>query len=413
MENTYFIYAIQAYDAHLVPYSADVPVEYPPLAWWIIYTPRFLNSQHITQTSEIQPALRAYAVIFRGFMFSCDLASAVLLTLIVRRRNPELLGWAMLTYTICTAILAHLLYDRLDIALLALMMGWGYCWLRAKENSSPAFVWSTAAYAVLGLSISFKLIPIICVPFLVLSDWRTQQKVKRLSAGMVALVLTIGLPFLIQYAISGPGVFAFLKYHGERGIQIESLYSTLMMIGSLFGRPVFVVESHSAFDLEGSLAKLMTALSNVLMYGFLAGTWLWAFFRRSAYGHEDAYRAACFVMVGALICSKVLSPQYFIWAIPLALLLAVDTLPARSATPWLLAALLIIFAGLTTWLFPYHYTNMPDHTGLLPIGSPDSSVLQPLPCIVLGLRNVLYLGIVILLGLLLYRKVDRIEGVKG
>ena len=257
--------------------------------------------------------------------------------------------------------------------------------------------WSAAGYTVLGLGIGFKLIPVICVPFLLLADWRGPQRIVHVSVGLAALAVTVGVPFLIQYVISGPGVFALLKYHGERRIQIESLYSTLMMIGSLFGHQIYVVQSHAAFDLEGSLANLMMALSSVLMYGFLAGLWLWAFFRRAAFQGAAAYRVACFALIGAVIFSKVLSPQYFLWSIPVAVLLAVDIAPTRGISIWLLAAMLIATAGLTTWLFPYHYANWPGHPGLLPINS-DPSVLLPVPCVVLGLRNFLYLGVVVWLG---------------
>jgi hypothetical protein len=406
VENTYFAYAMRAYDGHLAPYQT-LPVEYPPVAWWIIYVPRLLDSRHITDPNQIEPVLRTYTQVFRSLMFLCDIGSAALLLLIVKKRRPALLGWAALTYTATTAILCHVLYDRLDIAMLLLVLAWAFCWLRSQDKADRQIAWSIAAYAILGLSISFKLIPIIVVPFVALADWRGPQRIVRLSTGLTALVLTAGLPFLIQFAISGPGVFTLLKYHGERGIQIESLYSTLMMIGSLFGRPVFVSGSHAAFDLEGNLSKLMTALSSVLMYGFLAGTWLWMFFRRSAYGHGAAYRAACYVMIGAVIFSKVLSPQYFVWAMPLALLLAADILPAAGIGIWALATLLVTVAALTTWIFPYHYVNLPGHPGLLPMGLPEASDLQLGPCIVLGLRNFAYLAVVVWLGVMLFTRADK------
>jgi hypothetical protein len=408
VENTYFAYAIRAYDAHLAPYTEELPVEYPPLAWWLMYAPRALDGQHIVEPSQLDPALRAYSQVFRGLMFLCDLGSVALLIAIVNRRRPDLIGWAALTYTVTTTILCHLLYDRLDTALLLLLMGWAYCWLRSLESGKRAANWSAASYSMLGLGIGFKLIPVICVPFLLLADWRGPQRFVRSSVGLAALALTVGVPFLIQYAISGSGVFALLKYHGERRIQIESLYSTLMMIGSLFGRQIYVVKSHAAFDLEGSLANLMTALSNVLMYGFLAGLWLWAFFRRAAYRGAAVYRVACFVLIGAVIFSKVLSPQYFLWAFPLAVLLEVDIAPTGGISIWLFAALLAATAGLTTWLFPYHYSNLPGHPGLLPIDSPDPSVLLPAPCIVLGARNLFYLGIVLWMGWVLCRGEGRV-----
>jgi hypothetical protein len=412
VENTYCAYAMRAYDGQLEPYHEYLQIPYPPIAWWIIYTPRFFDSRHITDPldqAQWKPVLRTYTVIFRGFMFLCDLASLALLVLITNKRKPELLGWAVLTYIVTTAILAHVLYDRLDLALLVAILAWAYCWFRTHESSGHSLTWSIAGYTILGLSISYKLIPVIIVPFLLLADWRAPIRAVRLSTGLAALILATGVPFAIQFAISGPEVFSLFKYHGERGIQVESLYSSFMMIGSLFGLPAYVVESHGAYDLEGSMTKLMMLLSSVILICFLAGVWLWLFFRRKEGSANDAYHAAFYALIGAVIFSKVLSPQYFVWAIPLIVLLSLDLLPAASFSKALLFILLVCVAALTTWIFPYHYGSTQSTPGLLPLGLPDAP-LNVLPCVAVSARNLIYLGIVIWLGILLLRQSRKTAG---
>ena len=57
----------------------------------------------------------------------------------------------------------------------------------------------------MGLGISFKLIPILCVPFLLLSEWWMPNRRKRLAVAMVSAFSAAALPFAIQYAVSGPG----------------------------------------------------------------------------------------------------------------------------------------------------------------------------------------------------------------
>ena len=85
------------------------------------------------------------------------------------------------------------------------------------------------------------------------------------------------------------------------------------------------------------------------------------------------------------------------------MLLSLDLLPAVPISRVFLIILLVCVAGLTTWVFPYHYASTRYNTGLLPLGLPDAP-LNVLPCIVVSARNIIYLGIVIWLGVLLLRQ---------
>ncbi len=412
----YFEYAVRANDFHQTAYQPGFEVEYPPLAWWTINAPRLLDDRQITNPRDprqVTPIFLEYTRAFRGLMFLCDLTSFVLLILIAQKRRPRLAGWAALIYTISTAILAHLLYDRLDVGLLVLLMLGAYTWTRSLQESGWTITWTAAAYALVGLSISYKVIPIICVPFLLLSEFYAPRRQARLTAALLALLAGIGLPFLIQYAASGPGVFALFMHHAEREIQLESLYSTLMMIAAVFGEPVFVSHSHGAFNLAGNLSHAMKILSSILLFGFLAGLGLWAVLRWSRYTRQHAYLLSCYVISSAVILSNVLSPQYFIWAFPLLLLLGIEVFPSGQIMPWILGALLVGLALMTTWIFPYNYfcSELNPH-GLIPISRTDSLASSPIGYVILGLRNLTYLGMVLWLGVIickLPRKQDKIN----
>src|SRR5262249_3378680 len=160
-------------------------------------------------------------------------------------------GWAAIGYVATTTGLGHLLFDRLDIGLLLLLLLWAYCWIRGIEEPGGSVAWTVGAYSAVGLAISYKFVPVIGIPFLLLAQWRMPRRDLLLSVGTAALAVAAGLPFLIQYVSSGSGVFAFLTYHAEREIQIESLYSTLMMIGAACGAPVHLTYLHGAFNLSG------------------------------------------------------------------------------------------------------------------------------------------------------------------
>ena len=87
------------------------------------------------------------------------------------------------------------------------------------------------------------------------------------------------------------------------------------------------------------------------------------------------------LVLAAAILSKVLSPQYLIWVMPL-----FAVLPLRPRLT--LAALAAFYAALpvTQWIYPWHYGELVQ-------------LLRPLPVAVLATRNlVLVLALATLLG---------------
>jgi hypothetical protein len=414
----YLDYAIKAVDKQLTPYTEDFVVPYPPLAFWTTCALRMFDDRQITRPNDpqqVMPIIFDYERGFRGMMFLCDLVSFIMLLLITWKRRPQMAGWAALFYTITTALLGQVLYDRLDVELLMLLMLGLYCWTRSLEESPWAISWATSAYAIVGLGMSFKIIPMICVPFLLLSDFYAPRRAARLTYAMIALAAGICVPFIIQYNATGPGVFTIFKFHAERGIQLESLYATLMMIVSAFGPRAFITHSHGAFDLSGDLSNVMIMLSKMMLLAFLAGTGIWALLRWSRFSRQDAYRLTCYVIPASVILSNVLSPQYFIWALPLLLLMAVEIFPTGRVSPWILGALLFVVVATTTWIYPYHYLS----TGLNPhnlVTLPLMDHLDPAALTaytVLGVRNFTYLGVVLWLGVKLFKRVDPVRGSAG
>jgi hypothetical protein len=413
----YYGYAVNAVDLHKTPYTEQFVMPYPPLAYWTACAPRMFDNTPITNNQAYQLKYFDYNRGFRGMMFLCDLASFVLFLLIVRRRRPQSAGWAALLYVIATTILAPVLLDRLDVALLMFMMVGAYCWTRSVGQSRWAIHWATLSYAIIGLGISFKVIPVIFAPFFLLADFHAPRRELRLGLAAAVLAATISMPFLIQWSATGPGVFDIFKFHAEREIHLESLYSSLMSAASTFGSTVYISHSHGAFNLSGDLWGLMKFLSSVLLLGFLGAMGLWALLRWSRYTRQDAYRMGCYAIAGSVILSNVLSPQYFIWAFPLALLLAAEIFPKGIILPLVLAGLLIAVAVTTTWVFPYHFLYLPSNQNtdiLVPISAVDLKLPpSPTPASVLGLRNFTYLGTVIWLGAMLYKRIDRVNAPSG
>jgi hypothetical protein len=180
-----------------------------------------------------------------------------------------------------------------------------------------------------------------------------------------------------------------------------------MMICSYFGPPVFVDQSHGAFNLDGDLSHSMKIFSSIVLLGFLACMGIWALIRRSKYSREDAYCFTCYVISTAVILSNVLSPQYFIWSFPMTILLAVEVLPKNKLLPWVLGALSMLIVIMTTWLFPYHFYYQPSNPiSLLPSTLEDKLPPTLIAHVVLGLRNFAYLGVIVWLGILLVKRTN-------
>jgi hypothetical protein len=436
----YFDYSVRAIDRHKTPYR-DFAIEYPPVAWWSMCVPRLLDERRLTfdHYSPVNASItRDYHQAYRLEMALFDVVSFGLFVGIVCRRRPRSAGWAALTYVVTSTILCHVLYDHLDEGTLLFSMLGAYAWVKAQESRRWSVAWLAAGFFFFGVAFSYKIIPVIAVPFLLLAEWRSAragkgdrhffperpstslrlvpgfaQKVpgpcsrwKRLAAGLAGLTLGMAGPFAIQYMASGPGVFALFAHHAGRGIQVESLYSTVMWLGSLCGWPISISlnKADGAFCVFGDWSDAMKLISTLLLCGFLGTAGIWAIVRRSRLGRAEALGLACYALGASAIFSKVLSPQYFVWSIPLLLLAGVELLPEKGKSTWILAGLLIVAAGLTTWLFPYHYfcaamgpKGTPTPYGLIP--RPDD-LLAPssLGYAVLALRNILYLGVVGWLG---------------
>ena len=375
----YFEYSSRAIDRQKEPYR-DFAVEYPPVAWWSMCIPRLVDERRLTTSphSPVNAAIfRDYHQAYRLEMALCDVAAFGLFLAIVRKRRPQSAGWAAMTYVVTSTILCHVLYDHLDEGTLLFSMLGMYAWTQTLEPRRSGSAWSAAAFFFFGLGFSFKIIPVIAVPFLLLAEWRNADRGKRLAAGLAGLALGMGGPFAIQCMVSGPGVFDLFSHHAGRGIQVESLYSTLMWIGSLFGQPISISLSTAdgAYCVFGSWLAVMTmkVLSILLLCGFLGAAGICAILRRSRLGRAEAFGLACYALGGCAVFSKVFSPQYFVWSIPLLLLAGVEALPEKPKSAWTLAGLLILAAGLTTWIFPYHYFCAP----LGPRGTPISCGLIP------------------------------------
>ena len=411
--SVYFGNAVLVADLGKTPYSADLPIEFPPLAWWTMAAARQVSGAAVSATSspdQVADARQAYARAFRRLMAIADVLAFAFFVAIVRRWRADVAGQSAVVYTICTALLAHVLYDRLDAGLLLLVLAVFYCWMRSADESSPA-TWRGAAYFVLGLGIALKIIPILLLPFFIVAELKAANRLQAIGKAVMIVIAGMALPFGIQFLISGTDVFDLVTFHTGRGVQLESLLATVMASARAFGYPAQLELWEGGVNLTGTLAPVLLVVSNVVLAGVIAGLAYWFFRQSGGDDHRLVLCVGCLAVAGSLVASKVLSPQYLIWAIPLLLIASIE-LSRTARAWWTVAAALIVVAALTAWLFPHHYFNFrAEPFSLEPTTVPRAQLTTSF--VVVGIRNTVYLVVVVSLAARLLRSGGSLKTAHG
>lgn len=400
----------QAHDTD-PPAEGSENVEYPPLAMEFLRLPEAWMRQPTRKITE-EGFVRAYEPAFRAGMAVVDAALCGLVIVLVPRllgsEPPGLRLERMLAYLAATLALWPLLYDRMDLVL-AFLVTLSFWLLVSGRNVG----WS---FGVLALAINFKVVPVVLAPVWVVGALPLSVAANRaavlprlatrtlLLAGLTAAVLA---PFVVQ---SGWATLGFFFYHQGRGIEIDTLYSTLLMTLGPLGFPIEVYGSHNSINVRSAASPVVAMLPPLLMGGLLLAALLLLLrhARRLAAGSGEgtlaqryptdfAAVALLFLMlfVGA---NKVFSPQYLLWLAPL---VALAPLRGASRRPFLWGFVLV--CGLTTLLFPFLYwSDLAVHRSAGGFGPPTVR-----GAVLLGMRNVCFVALTGLLAIHLWKERGR------
>jgi hypothetical protein len=142
-------------------------------------------------------------------------------------------------------------------------------------------------------------------------------------------------------------------------------------------RALVVLGPGDAWGSAGTPALLAVGL-------FIYWCW-WRWQARHEMRADGILLASAALIVAASMMSKVLSPQYLIWAMP-----GLAALPARSRLAMVGVALFIAALPLTQWIYPLHYGEL-------------ISWLTRQTVVVLAVRNALLVLVLLCLLLALWR----------
>jgi hypothetical protein len=249
-------------------------------------------------------------------------------------------GWSMAALPALAGALVRTHFDLLPAALA--LVGLALILARSRRGAVEL------GFLVLALGTMTKLWPaaLAAVAFCWLLGRGERRVAVRAGAVFVLVVLATGIPF----AALGGFPDKMVEFHLDRPVQIESTAATVLEItgGSyVTGDPVRP-DRFKSNGLDGGAAGAVAALSTLALL-ICAALILRLAARRPT--RDGLVLGALAITLAFVVWSKVLSPQYMVWLLPLAAVAA-----GRGQR---LAPALVAVASLTTQVwFPAHYFDV-------------------------------------------------------
>jgi len=266
--------------------------EYPPLA-----QPLFLGI-------ELLPG--PFFSEFKWVMVVCGIGALALLvaTLATLNVSRPRIAVAALTAGVAPIAVGPIFLTAYDLFPALLVSGALLAFIRRHER---------LAYALLGLAVAAKVYPAVLLPIALIESWERggRELARRGLIWFVAVLFAVHLPF----AIAGPGGLRFSYWvQIKRGLEVESLGGSVLLVLDRLGLRHVVLrdEAPGSKDAVGTLAKAIGTLSSlVLVAAVLLVAWLYLKRRRSL------LLAAAAAVTAFVAFSKVFSPQFVDWLVPL------------------------------------------------------------------------------------------------
>lgn len=338
-----------------IPYR-DFLLEYPPGSLLVMMVPRVFAV-----------GLLRFRALFFAEIAALDLVILWALYALARGAGRPAVR-VLALYTLALAAVGPLVIYRLDLAPAALTMLALLAWQRQRP---------TLAALALAAGTAIKLYPLVLLPALLLEEWLSGGT-RRAARALLVFVLGLAVlfsPAALAVLLAGTqGLAHAIEFQTGRHLQVESIWAMpplLLHLTTGFalqvaarGRALVILGPGDAVGDTGTPALILVAL---LIY------WRWWRMQRREARQSVRLVGAAALILAAAILSKVLSPQYLLWVMPVLALL-----PWR-ARPLLLAVLAFGAAlPLTQWIYPMHYGEL-------------VRLLSPLAIGVLLLRNLLLL----------------------
>ena len=297
------------------------------------------------------PSPVLYVAIFIAAMAAIDL---LFLRVVLNAGADTAPNAAVILWIVAPALLGGLIWTRFDLlpAVAAAMA------LSARSSSLRRGAW-------LGIAIALKLWPVVLLPSVLMLAHRPRRA---LVAALSCLMAAVVVPSLV---VAGDP-WGAVTWTLDRGLHLESVPGSLVALTAVAGAQVSTVFAFGAWEVEALGTGTVEMIFGILGVGF--GVCVLVLLRRLPRTERDfgARVAGIALVAGLLIFSKVLSPQYILWIIPLAAILLAVSPPRR---PGWLVVLVLGTCATTHLVYPLLFDELIH--------------LQPVGVAVLLLRNVM------------------------
>ena len=354
------------------PYR-DVRLEYPPAAFIATLPPALFSLEY-----------SGYRWAFIAYMLLLQLLNVWLAARLLQPTAADDPGFGarslyaslLFMFALGLTVVTRLDHIALTAALLSLL-----AFQKSQSSRGGARLgWAAACGALAAVGVMIKLVPgataLVAAVLWLRSDAPDRQRLVLTCLAVGGLCLLASN--LVMFALAGDAYLDTFRYHAQRGVQIESLYSGVIQLLRPFGMAMYVDESFGSTNLASSATALVKPLSAVL---FVASTVFVLWRRRFRSDGEGALVAVCALFLLFMLTNRVFSPQYLIW-----LGAPICVLAARDRSHWRLFCLGLVAVWLSGLIFPRGY--------------PVLKALHPLATVLLNVRN----GMLIVFTVLLIRR---------
>ena len=305
----YFEYSSNIFNGQM-PYR-DFVFEYPPFTIPFILIPRFFTTD-----------LQIYCTLFSVMTLIFFLLGTVFLLKIAKHfgtTNVRILIFA----TVTLVMMNTLVFARNDIIPITICIIGVYLYLQKRYN----LAWIVIAIGAMTKLFPILFLPMFLIPLIIRKDYR--NAIRGIILALTVAVL-ISLPFIISDISTA---FDYLVYHSERGIQIESIVSSMILMTNLFDPGlVHVVFDYGSYNLVGSIPEAMEPFMMPMLMAAVLVFLLWllvALYRKRESIEHDNIRKI--IVIGGVILflifltfNKVFSAQFVIWVLLLTALTQID-----------------------------------------------------------------------------------------
>jgi uncharacterized membrane protein len=323
-----------------LPYR-DFTVEYPPLALVFFTIPRLTAS-----------TLEGYRCAFTVEMIIFDIIGLYLLSKLSNILKIQPLV-TLVVYTLLLLGVGPLFIYRFDIIPAVMVLGSLYAFTRKKYF---------LAWLILAAGVITKIYPIVVAPIFLIYEL-SQRRYKEVLQEIALSALIAEIVILPFFVFSPSGFINSLSLQMNRGLQLESTYSSFILLLQNWGLTNVYIKTTilplATSNIISDQSSVLSKISPLVLLAILIFIY-WRFFRKytrntailsSDYPSEMAgviYYSFLVILVFVLT-SNVFSPQYLIWFVALAPLIS-------GPKKYVLWCILAAACVLTYYEFPLNYT---------------------------------------------------------